>query len=764
VSGQSKAQRSALLPFRDSLSLTDDAAQLRKIRDRTLAAVRARRGEPELLLRHGFATMRLAAVTEDPAYYLDAGDAFLRVTELEPDWPLSWYGLGFAGLGEHETSSSLLTGLQTMLGMQPLLEPARHLVQSAMVDPDFEAGLVDVALLALHRRDKAPIDLALASLRMAATMPTAQRAEVALAHARVEREFGSIDTALVILEASTQEHPRHVMLLRELAITRFVMGRLDGTIPWYRGLEFADPAQLAVYIRDLRYVTPDSVLKALGAVEAPLRGDVMRAYWQHEDPDQLPTDPEQLREHYIRLDFARHQYLSQSDSVSQGPIRLDPLDRGEFDDRGIIYLRHGKPDTRTALGRPGSTGLTTTLGRNDKPEVESTLRIIGMPDNETWHYTSPDGSPITFHFVRRADDADFRSVESALDIIRASRQYAMFRSREEPGDRTDTLVLKTWGGELVSLVAQEVLLSRQEGNPFYAQMINAGKQGAAQLQAEERKVGRESLALPRTYSLKYELPMDAHVDVLAAGAGGGSGVQVAIAIPGRHLSPIRTTRGMVYSIRLRASFVNAASGTATVLDTVRAFVMPRRLNPDQHLLARFAVVLPPGSYQARVAVESEGRGMVSLRETVDVPGLGTGVLAVTDPALGRRSVPLAWSGSGADSVWANPLHTFPASEPMQLYFEVAGLVADTEYTAELAVISAPGADRLRELGRPAACVGQNSLIRLKFDQRHGGGIDRLQREISLDRLRPGDYALMVTVRSTTGEEAIRCREFTVIRQ
>lgn len=766
IGAQSLDLRHALVPFRDSLDEMSDVGDLRRVREQTLGAVQAKRGDPALLLRHGFATMRLADVTADPAFYADAGDAFYRVTELEPEWPISWYGLAFANLGEHETTSGLVVGLQQMLGFRPLVTPAGYLVRSAMVDSSFGDGLVDIAHLALRRRDEGPIELALTSLRLSAAHPVARLPAVALARARIEREFGSTDTALAVLAEAVRLNPDHVMLLREFAVTRFAVGRLEGVEPWYRGLTAANEAEFAVFQRDLERIVPDSVLASLRSVPREERPDVIRRFWREQDPDQLPTDRERLREHYIRLDYARHQYLKQAAMRNPAPTGLDPMDRGEFDDRGVIYLRHGRPDTRTALGsRDGAEGLSTTLGRNDRPDVETTLRIIGMPQNESWHYERQDGVPMTFHFVRGENEDDFRAVESALDIIRASRQYSLFRAQEEPGDRRDTLTLKTWGGELVSLVAQELLLSRQEGDPLYARMISEGKRGAAALQNVERQVGRQSLAIERSYELKYELPMEAHVDVLAAGSdASGAGVQIAFAIPGRHLSAVRVTRGLVYTVRMRATFVDSHGDATVVIDTLRSFVMTRRLEPAEYLLGRLPVNLAPGRYSVRVALESEGRGSVSVRQSVDVPPPGLGTLTLTDPALGRRSVPLVWSTEGADTVWANPLHTFPIGESMQLYFEVGGLAAGSEYAAELAVIAAPSARDIARLGREAACTGRQDLIRLRFDQRHGGAIDRVQREVSLERLRAGEYALVVTISTPSGGRVVRCREFTVMRR
>src|SRR2546428_13416304 len=65
-------------------------------------------------------------------------------------------------------------------------------------------------------------------------------------------------------------------------------------------------------------------------------------------------------------------------------------DQAEFDDRGIIYLRHGPPDKRASYQQ--------VLDR--------------IEPNETWLYRRPppEGDPI-FHFVARGDGQDLKQGE-----------------------------------------------------------------------------------------------------------------------------------------------------------------------------------------------------------------------------------------------------------------------------------------------------------------------------------------------------------------
>ena len=64
----------------------------------------------------------------------------------------------------------------------------------------------------------------------------------------------------------------------------------------------------------------------------------------------------------------------------------------DYDDRGLIYIRHGEPTDRVSITHPD------------------------LPHNQTWKYARPEGDLI-FHFVAREDVQDFKLVESVYDIL-----------------------------------------------------------------------------------------------------------------------------------------------------------------------------------------------------------------------------------------------------------------------------------------------------------------------------------------------------------
>jgi hypothetical protein len=542
-------------------------------------------------------------------------------------------------------------------------------------------------------------------------------------------------------------HGDDPLILRAQAQMRFVVGRPDGAGPWYRGLERARGDTLLRFERDLQMVLPDSQLGRLRTVRPGGRGEVVRNFWRSQDPDGLPTQDDRLAEHYRRLEFARHNYVRYSVQHSGCSYELDTLGIAAFDDRGEMILRHGSPSVRTSIGDHKGPDVTVTLG------------IIGMPPNESWVYQQEGQPDLFYHFVRPTETDDFRVVESILDILALSQQFRRFRPQEAPippGDTTRQTV-RTYGDELVAQIAQELLRSRQDLSPLYTSMLNEGRKGADSLQALERAIGREAISRAGRYQLDFEMPLDAAVDILSVGSDqNGPILQIAFAIRGMELSPQRMPRGVVYPIRMRVAVVDAAGRIVMQVDTTRGFLAPARLGASQELVGQLPLRVPPGEYRVRVALEADRRGLLSPPIMVSLP-MGRETLALSDLSIGVRTVPILWRSPTADTAWANPRGRYRPEEPLQLYFEISGLAAGTEYRTQIAI------DQV-ESGRETGCSALGTALSLSFDGEHSGRVAREQREVALNRLRPGDYMMAVTISTDAGARTTRCRRFTVVRE
>jgi tetratricopeptide (TPR) repeat protein len=753
---QSPAQRNQIEAFRDSIGAVKDTASLLAFEKRLIVRASGPMRDSAMVHLHlGFLALRLGDLN-GKKHYEDAASEFQWVVDLQPKWPYGWFGLGFAELGVGDAEFAMLRGLQTALGKDALTRSANDFARSAEVDPGFVRGLVELASTAIRQRINLRMDVALAALRRAARTPAAAHPDVLLARARIEREIGSPDSALAAIDSLIKRAPANPQALLEQARVRFRLGRRDGTDPWFRGLTLADAPTVALYRSDLLFVMPDSTLRAFDASSDDQRVALMRRFWDYRDRDELHSPGERLVEHYRRIDYARRVYRLASTHRHYDIVERYRPPVAEFDDRGVIYIRQGAPDDRASLELPG------------------------LPYNESWVYHRGGQPDLLFHFVAREGVTDFRLVESALDVLGYSTALRLQGSGNVQGadaplmagshtrpaniSRDSAAVLRQRLDDAsASRTAEALIRSRERLNPVYGRLLGSGKGSATGLQGEERAIGRRSIRIGTTtdsWPRSYAIGLPAQAQLLATvGDSASPMVRVAYAIPVSTL-PAGLRSATTIAPHLRIAVIGLDGIVATVIDTtvIATRAAPRGM-PEQ-FLGVIPVRVPAGRYTARVGFELDHAGVVSQRDTVDVPSATGPRLALSDIVIGAANVPLSWIGAPGDTVTVNPVAVYRSSESMQLYFEV-GATRDSSYHVEL-VIRRPGAKSL--LQRITGLFGASGdAMRLGFDQRPRSATDLVHRELALQKLKPARYVLEVTVSRPGGDKVTRRQEFSVVR-
>jgi GWxTD domain-containing protein len=722
VAAQEPAQRAELERFRDSLAGTRDSVGLLALEKRLIDTAKADRNNPMIHLRLGFLSLRLGDLGGQ-SHYEDAASEFQWAIDLQPAWPYGWYGMGLAEYGVGDSQISFVTGIKTMLGKDALTRSAMAFARAAEVDPGFDQGLVDLANTALRQRVNIKLTVALDALRRAAATEAATHPEVLLARGRVEREVGDGDSALVAFRGYLQSGANRGLGLLEVARTLFLLGRFDGAAPYFRGAAFDDSATIAGYRADLATIASDSVLGEFDHTSGRKRAEYLKRFWSERDRVELRADGERLREHYRRLFYARKNFQLTSLNRHYDIVERYRSGSRDFDDRGIIYIRHGEPSSRASYAAPG------------------------LEPNESWRYTRPDGDLI-FHFTAREDVQDFKLVESLFDVLGFSNALALRNGLAgAEGDPT----------------AQELLLSREQLAPIYSRLQAAGRISTGRFQNEERQVGQESIALGTTtdsYELRFPDDLKVKSEVLAVGRdSAGPHIQIAYAVSGATLEPVMVTRGYLYSIRVRFVATDRLGRVAAALDTTRHFVAPAPVPEGEHLVGRVAVPVRPGLFEYRLAIQQgEESGILLPRDTVRVGRPTATALALSDLVLGSRNTNLFWRRTAEDTVVFNPLGTFKRSEDMELYYEVEGLSAGTEYQVKIAVRRKGGGGGLfRKI-----FGGGGAQISLKFEETASFPVTSTSRSLKLDKLKPGEYTLEVAVEDAKGRTDRRVQPFQVV--
>jgi GWxTD domain-containing protein len=719
---QNPEDRAAIERFRDSLATTADTSGLLQLEKRMIAAAKADRNNAVEHLRLGFLSLRIGELGGQ-SHYDDAASEFQWAIDLEPKWPYAWYGMGLAEYGVGDSQVSFVTGLKTMLGKDALTRSAVAFAKSAEVDPAFVRGLVDLANTALRQRVNIKLGVALDALRRAGNTPARDDPEVMLARGRVEREVGDGDSALVALRGYLEHGTNKGLGELEVARTLFLLGRYDGAAPYFEGAASDDSTTVANYRTDLATIASDSVLREFDAVQGARRVAYLRQFWSSRDRTELRPDGERLREHYRRLFYARKNFQLTALNRHYDIVERYRSGSRDFDDRGVIYIRHGEPTTRASYAAPN------------------------LEPNESWRYSRPEGDLI-FHFVAREDVQDFKLVESLFDVLGFSNAIALRENRTS-----------------VNPVAEQLMLSREPLSPIYQRLNSAGGVGAGRYQTEERAIGQASIAVGTktdSYELTFPSELKVRSEVLAVGHdSAGSMVQIAYAIAGSSLEPVTVTRGYLYSVRVRFVATDRNARVVASLDTTRHFVAPAPVPAGEHLVGRAAVHVPPGKYDYRLAIQQgEESGVVQPRDTVRVGQPTSTALALSDLVLGSRSTNLFWRRTGDDTVSFNPLRTFRRNQDMDLYYEVEGLTAGTPYTVRVAVRKQGGSGGLFK----KIFGGGSAAMSLKFEEQGAFPVGSSHRNLKLETLKPGNYTLEVVVDDGQGRTDRRSQSFQVVEE
>jgi GWxTD domain-containing protein len=719
---QSPADRSELERFRDSVGATSDSSGLLELERRMIEGTKADRSNALNHLKLGFLSLRLGDLGGQ-AHYDDAASEFQWAIDLQPTWPYSWYGMGLAEYSVGDSQVSFVTGIKTMLGKDALTRSAMAFAKSAEVDPSFVRGLVDLSNTALRQRVNIKLGVALDALRRASGTTAGSEPAVLLARGRVEREVGDGDSALAAFRGYLERGPDRSLGLLEVARTRFLLGRFDGVEPYYEGAASEDSTSLAGYRADLATIASDSVLGELDHLKGARRVVYLRKFWGDRDRIELRTDGERLREHYRRLFYARKNFQLTALNRHYDIVERYRSGSRDFDDRGVIYIRHGEPSSRATYAAPG------------------------LEPNESWRYTRPDGDLI-FHFVAREDVQDFKLVESLFDVLGFSNALALRQG-----------ITGTDGDP----VAQELMLSREQLSPIYQRLQSAGRIATGRYQDEERRAGQNSIALGTnsdSYELRFSDQLRVKAEVLAVGRDStGTQVQIAYAIAGSSLEPVTVTRGHLYSVRVRFVATDRWGQVVASLDTTRHFVAPAPVPEREHLVGRVSLPVPPGVFEYRLAIQQgEETGIIMPRDTVRVGQPTDASLALSDLVLGSRKTNLFWGRTPEDTVVFNPLRTFRRDDDIDLYYEVEGLRPGGSYTVRVAVRKQSGGGGVfRKI-----FGGGSAAISLKFDDQATGTSAPTHRSLKLDRLKPGQYVLEVMVEDGDGRKDVRVQPFQVV--
>ncbi len=735
---QSPAERAGLEQLRDSLNTVTDSAALMRLEAATIEQAKRNRADPMLHLRLGFVALRLGELV-GKSHFDDAAVEFEWAAELQPGWPYPWYGDGLAelALGEHEVIG--IENLRQIMRKDHLSKATRAFARAAEADPSFAQATVDLARTALSQRIAPRVDLALRAVREAAASPAGREPEVQLARGRVERATGHIDSAVVAFQTYLAVGGDSGIGFLEAARTAY-----DARDPgagrrfYFAGAEHSTtPAAVALYRDDLAWIASALERAAFDSLtSAPARMQWLRRFWERRDAEDVRDEGERLAEHYRRLLYAEQHFRLVSRHRHYDVSERFRSNQDEFDDRGIIYVRHGTPDQRA------------TFVASDSVEP-----------NETWLYRQdPPNEPLIFHFVARKGVQDYKMVESLADALAGGLGRAMALQ----------------GNAGMGYYAGALFASRRDLSPVYARLGDlVGSANARGALAAERTMGQRNITAGTTtdsYHRSFDTSLEIVTTRFVVGAREGDGeeaegaaLHVVFAIPAKHLTPQPDSGRVVYPLSFRLLVTDVQGTLVKQVDTTRVFASRQPLPGEAYLTGQLSAPISPGRYVYRLLVEeADGRaGDVTLGDSISVAPLSGREFAVSDLVVGRVGSGLVWNARG-DTVFLNPLDQFPQRGAAELYYEVYGVARGTPYQTALRLERVGGKSPLGFVGRIFG-GGSRAPVSLDFDAPSDGPVTRVHRRLDLRDVSRGTYVLSVRITDpATGTSLTRRQRFTVV--
>ena len=483
-------------------------------------------------------------------------------------------------------------------------------------------------------------------------------------------------------------------------------------------------ADAALVFEEVKYVLDDHEIAAYGALSAPLEFQTFfREIWSRRDPMPAASTNARLIEHFRRLDIAEESYEHfRPRTFFTDPDVNTSLDFGRiyalnhnYNDKGLIYIRHGPPDVRVFTSdEQGAVGMAMeqASGSSGFGATSDPLPV------ESWRYYGSDGQPeLTFHFATRAG-GNWRMIAAPMWL-------------QALNDRRD------WGN-----VYAEAFQAVAEGASLEIPRLNMRMQREAQ---ESVDAGLQSDR--HSWSRNVEALQIPAMVAAFRGRDRGTVVDVFYAFPTQPIgSHVRSDEPVPVEVGL-AVHDSAWTKVVNRRDTKRVRVSAVASDVAAGVI-RFGI--PPGTYTISMHVRPEDTPLIGgWRSDYDFPDFSTGALTMSDLLLASQVGPAEERSPftrGELNVIPSFTSRFAPDQPVYVYYEVYNLALDgedrTRYTTDIELQPLEGRRR-----GPFGLFGRDDrpVLTLRLEGT-GSTISPVEyAEVDMSDVEPGDYRLVVRV-------------------
>ena len=552
--------------------------------------------------------------------------------------------------------------------------------------------------------------------------------------------------------------------------------------------QIESPLHAALAFDDFKYIVSEDELAFYRTLETPDElKTFLRAFWARRNP--LPARPLNVRlaEHYRRLLIAEKDYVYDgfrlwfSDPDRRGDLTFPAayVLNQEFNDKGLIYLRHGPPHDREGqVG--GEMEFRTVIDNTDVYGAPSEYSYnAGWRPNESWRYNAPQ--QMDFHFV-----VDEGGGANNWRLTPALTNFGMLESREHWGPPYSEMArivrtMETIQGskETSSTATRSVARSLDEeiSEQEQAAQDSLRAQGPnLTLVAEQSRSMLEFTAIRQRMveqsidAVQVALNTDQHtwedesvlipmpyVPAAFRGNDGQTRVEIYFALPLGTITSALDAPGNTVNVEMGYAVHDVA--WRTVAADVQTKKVPTNTDPTAALIDFYQFSVPPDSYQVSLHGFTTRTGQVGGDKfAYRAPDFSQPTLAMSDLVLADFIGPAQVSrfDRGDLHISPNPFMRFSVQQPVFVYFELYRLGLDANDLTQFTVEYTLTPEKRRRRNRAALS------IRTDRSTEDPSPVEYI--EIDVRKVDPGDYTLTVTITDKiTGETRQRSRPLALIK-
>ena len=445
--------------------------------------------EVQALIEEGYAQLAAVSAPDDDVHLDAAEAAFESALELERGSVHALNGLGIYELAKDEQWLVILESLKKLFNRDHISMAIGFFEDAVEADPDFLPARYNLGLA--YRQARGTDNYRKAAEQFLGVIQAdpgyEDVMELLVLTYRDAGDLASMRSAIQQADSTLAGRPAMELLLAYSLINSPEATSdmvQEGVQAYWRGLLAIESDQDAnLYWHDLRAVASTEADAEFRRLPLEQKPEYIRSYWQTMADQSFVDSDERLAEHYrrlhyvtanFRLDLPERRHYSASDAYV-------PAWQTGFDDRGVIYLRHGPPDeTATFSG----------------PEFERNL---------SWKYEAADTEPMLFHFVSNEDVSDYKLVRRLSDAVISTNTSMAGQTLLDESAASASVIVDSYDARILAtqrVALQDLYRSRGHLDPDYDRV--ALGLDAQILQEEEARLAQDIEIATRTQSYEPE--------------------------------------------------------------------------------------------------------------------------------------------------------------------------------------------------------------------------------------------------------------------